>query len=194
MPEVKELNTNVLEKNGINVGKFFLTIGRIDPIKNYEVLIDAFKQHDYGEYQLVIGGDVNNAYGKTVVERAAGCKNIIFPGIVCGDTKSALLKNCMAYCLVSSSEGLPIALLEGMSYGKIPVVTRIPSIMEVLEKYKIGLWSEVKNVGQLAANMQTVENDYENLKEQGEKARKIVEKNYTWPQICDQYLNLVKEF
>ena len=81
-----------------------------------------------------------------------------------------------------------------MSYGKIPVVTRIPSIMEVLEKYKIGLWSEVKNVGQLAANMQTVENDYENLKEQGEKARKIVEKNYTWPQICDQYLNLVKEF
>lgn len=100
----------------------------------------------------------------------------------------------MAYCLVSSSEGLPIALLEGMSYGKIPVVTRIPSIMEVLEKYKIGLWSEVKNVGQLAANMQTVENDYENLKEQGEKTRKIVEKNYTWPQICDQYLNLVKEF
>ena len=100
----------------------------------------------------------------------------------------------MAYCLVSSSEGLPIALLEGMSYGKIPVVTRIPSIMEVLEKYKIGLWSEVKNVGQLAANMQTVENDYENLKEQGEKACKIVEKNYTWPQICDQYLNLVKEF
>lgn len=100
----------------------------------------------------------------------------------------------MAYCLVSSSEGLPIALLEGMSYGKIPVVTRIPSIMEVLEKYKIGLWSEVENVGQLAANMQTVENDYENLKEQGEKARKIVEKNYTWPQICDQYLNLVKEF
>ena len=96
----------------------------------------------------------------------------------------------MAYCLVSSSEGLPIALLEGMSYGKIPVVTRIPSIMEVLEKYKIGLWSEVKNVGQLAANMQTVENDYENLKEQGEKARE----NYTWPQICDQYLNLVKEF
>ena len=84
---------------------------------------------------MVIGGDINNAYGRTIVERAKGCKNIIFPGIVYGDAKIALLKNCMAYCLVSSSEGLPIALLEGMSYG-----------------------------------------------------------NYTWPQICDRYIELVKEF
>lgn len=67
-----------------------------------------------------------------------------FPGVVYGEAKAALLQNCLAYCLVSSSEGLPIALLEGMSYGKIPVVTRIPSIQEVLEKYNIGLWSVVK--------------------------------------------------
>lgn len=92
----------------------------------------------------MIGGDVDNAYGKTILERAKGCKNIIFPGVVYGEAKAALLQNCLAYCLVSSSEGLPIALLEGMSYGKIPVVTRIPSIQEVLEKYNIGLWSVVK--------------------------------------------------
>ena len=194
LPEVRAENTDILVKNGITAGKFFLTIGRIDPIKNYEVLVDAFKQHDYGEYQLVIGGNVNNAYGETIVERAAECKNIIFPGVVYGDAKAALLKNCMAYCLVSSSEGLPIALLEGMSYGKILVVTRIPSIQEVLEKYNIGLWSDVKNVYQVAENMIAIENKYVDLKVQGETARKIVEENYTWPKICDQYLDMVKEF
>ena len=194
MPEEKQLNTDILERNGIKSGKFFLTIGRIDPIKNYEVLIDAFKQHDHGEYQLVIGGDVNNAYGKIIVERANGCKNIIFPGIVYGDAKAALLRNSIAYCLVSSSEGLPIALLEGMSYGNIPVVTRIPSIKEVLEKHNIGLWSDVKNTEQLAANMKTIEDEFDNYSVQGKKAREIVEQNYTWPQICDQYLEMVKHF
>ena len=194
MPKSKELNTDVIEKNGIKAGKFFLTIGRVDPIKNLESLIDAFKQHDHGDYQLVIGGDVNNAYGKTIVERARGCKNIIFPGIVYGDAKAALLRNSMAYCLVSSSEGLPIALLEGMSYGNIPIVTRIPSIKEVLEEHNIGLWSDVKNIEQLSDNMKTIENEYEKYSVQGYKAKKIVEHNYTWPQICDRYLNMVKDF
>lgn len=194
LPETKELNTDILEKNEIKAGNFFLSIGRIDPIKNLEVLIDAFKKHNHGGFQLVIGGDVNNVYGHAIVERAKGCKDIIFPGIVYGDAKAALLKNCMAYCLVSSSEGLPIALLEGMSHGKILVVTRIPSIQEVLEKYKIGLWSDVKNVNEVSTNMMVVEKDFNSLKAQGKIAWQIVEKNYTWPQICEQYLELVKEF
>lgn len=194
LPKNEVLNTNIFKKNGIKPGSFFLTIGRVDPIKNLETLIDAFKQHDHGEYQLVIGGDVDNAYGKTILERAKGCKNIIFPGVVYGEAKAALLQNCLAYCLVSSSEGLPIALLEGMSYGKIPVVTRIPSIQEVLEKYNIGLWSVVKNVGQLACNMKTIEDEYEKYSGQGKIAQEIVEQNYTWPHICDKFLNMVKKF
>lgn len=194
LPDDRIANTDILDKNGIKTGKFFLTIGRIDPIKNYEVLIDAFKQHEHGEYQLVIGGDVNNLYGKTIVERAADCKNIIFPGIVQGEAKSALLKNCVAYCLVSSSEGLPIALLEGLSYGKIPIVSRIPSIEEVLGKYNIGLWSDVKNIGQVSESMITVENNYMGIKDQGNIALKIVEDNYTWSQICNRYLDMIKEF
>lgn len=194
MPMAREYRTDILDNNGIKAGKYFLSIGRIDPIKNYEVLIDAFKKHNHGHYQLVIGGDVNNSYGRTLVERAGGCKNIIFPGIIYGDDKATLLKHSMAYCLVSSSEGLPIALLEGMSYGKIPIVTQIPSIKEVLEKYNIGLWSNVKNVDEVVVNMMAVESTFDILKTQGETARRIIENNYTWPHICDQYLELVKEF
>lgn len=194
LPNEIVLNSDIFEKNGIQKGRFFLTIGRIDPIKNYEVLIDAFKKTDFDNYQLVIAGNVSSVYGRTIIERAKGYKNIIFPGIVYGDAKAALLKCCMAYCLVSSSEGLPIALLEGMSYGKIPIVTRIPSIQEVLQKYSIGLWSDVKNVDEVTSNLVKVENNFEEVKYQGEIARKIVEGNYTWPKICNLYLDLVKEF
>ena len=194
LPEDKVLDTDILEKNGIRKGKYFLSIGRIDPIKNLEVLIDAFKNHEHGDFQLVIGGDVNNAYGKTIVERAAGCKNIIFPGIVYGDAKAQLLKNSMAYCLVSSSEGLPIALLEGMVYGNIPVVTDIPSIKEVLDGYGIGLWNRVKHVQDLIQSMVEVEKNTSTLREQGKKARQIVEENYTWQSTCDKYLKMADNF
>lgn len=42
--------------------------------------------------------------------------------------------------------------------------------------------------------MMAVEKDFSTLKIQGVIARQIVKENYTWPQICDQYLELVKEF
>ena len=190
LPEERPLNTDVMERYGIRPGKYFLTIGRVDPIKNLEVLIDAFKQHEHGDYQLVIGGDTKNEYGRYIVEYASDCRNIIFLGMVSGDTKEALLKNCMAYCLVSSSEGMPIALLEGMSYGKIPVVTRIPAILEVLEKHKIGLWSDVYNVEQVSENMKAVERNFVDYIFHGKTALKIIEENYTWSQITDRYLEL----
>lgn len=193
LPDNRPLNSDVIERNGIRQNKYFLTIGRVDPIKNLEILIDAFKQHEHGDYQLVIGGDTDTEYGKSIVERASDCNNIIFVGMVSGDAKDMLLKNCTAYCLVSSSEGLPIALLEGMAYGKIPIVSRIPAIQEVLEKHNIGLWSDVKNVKQLSENMKSVETDYDSLKVQGELALRIIKENYTWSQIADQYVELGKE-
>ena len=93
---------------------------------------------------------------------------------------------------MSSSEGLPIALLEGMSYSKLLVVTQIPAIQEVLEKYKIGLWCAVNDVSDVAKNMELVENSYEELREQENIALNIVKENYTWPHICDLYLDMLK--
>ena len=52
----------------------------------------------------------------------------------------------------------------------------------------------MKNTEQLAANMKTIEDEFDNYSVQGKKAREIVEQNYTWPQICDQYLEMVKHF
>ena len=192
LPDECPLNSDILDKNIIVKGKYFLSIGRIDPIKNLEVLIDAFKNHEHEGFQLVIAGDVDNEYGKQIVNRTNGCKDIIFPGVVSGDNKAMLLKNCFAYCLVSSSEGLPIALLEGMEYGKIPIVTDIPSIKEVLGPYKIGLWNRVGNSDDLKNSMIRAEVEYDSVKSQGEVAKQIVVENYTWQKTCDKYLEMVK--
>lgn len=192
IPKNNSYDSDILEKNGISSGKYFLSIGRIDPIKNLDILIDAFKKHNHGDYQLVIGGDVNSQYGESIVKRASDCPNIIFPGIVIGNAKAKLLENAMAYCLVSSSEGLPIALLEGMVYCNLPIVSDIPSIKEVLDGSGIGVWNRVRNVDDLSKSMEQVESGAIAIKEQGIIARQIVEDNYTWQKTCDKYLQFVK--
>ena len=186
--------SDILERNDIKKGKYFLTIGRIDPIKNLETIIDAFMNHDHGDYQLVIGGDVSTPYGQNIVERAKGCENIKFPGMVIGDDKDVLLRNCLAYCLQSYSEGLPIALLEGLSYGKLALCSNIPAITDVLLPMNIGLINDVSDVNSLAHSMVEVENSYEQYKYQEDLALTAVKKNYSWPMICQTFIKLINTY
>lgn len=192
LPIKNNIMSDFLKKHSILPGKYFLSIGRIDPIKNLDILIKAFKNHNHGEYQLIICGDINNSYGRMLVELAHGCDNILFPGIVNGEVKDSLLRHCAAYCLVSSSEGLPIALLEGLSYEKPVIVSRIPAIQEVLADSEIGLWCEVKNVENVVDCMHKIECEYEEIAKEGKKAYEIIKNKYTWTKVCDIYLNLMK--
>lgn len=183
--------SDILDRFGIKKGKYFLTIGRVDSIKNLETLIDAFLNHEFSEYQLVIGGDVSTPYGHTIVERAKGNNSIIFPGIVMGADKDVLLRNCLAYCLQSFSEGLPIALLEGLSYGKLALCSNIPAIVDVLQPLNIGFINDVSDVNGLAESMLKVECSYNNFKYQEEVASKSVREIYSWSNICKEYIKVV---
>lgn len=189
LPIKENTTSDFLKKHSILSGKYFLSIGRIDPIKNLDILVEAFKNHKHGEYQLIICGDVSNPYGRKIVKLAQECDRIIFPGIVSGDVKDSLLRHCAAYCLISSSEGLPIALLEGLSYAKPVIVSQIPAIQEVLAESEIGLWCDVNNVEMVVDCMRRIETEYEEIKSEGEIAYKIIKNNYTWKKVCDIYLN-----
>ena len=79
-----------------------------------------------------------------------------------------------------------------MSYGKIPKVTSIPAIQEVLEKHNVVLWSDLKNVEQVSQNMKPVELNSEKVKSHGTSALDLVIENYTWSLIADKYINLGK--
>lgn len=189
LPSPNSQDSQILKKNNIRPLYYYLTIGRFDPVKNLETLIDAFKMVNYSQFQLVVAGDYRTPYGMEIVERAKGCNNIIFPGIVTGTDKDTLLRNCMSYCLVSSSEGLPIALLEGMAYGKPCVVTEIPAIKEVIQNYNLGIWSNVRDINSLAKALELFKTkDFSN---QGSMLKEIVIKNYTWKSICDKYIEYI---
>lgn len=67
-------------------------------------------------------------------------RNFEFHGVVTGDRKTELLKKSNVFLLPSFYEGLPMALLESMSFGLVPVVTNVGSVGQVVSDHKNGIF------------------------------------------------------
>lgn len=177
--------------NNIEKDEYFLTIARIDPVKKIDILIDGFLKYK-GNKKLVIGGNVNNDYGRMLVEKAKNDKRIIFMGAVSGDVKNFLLKNCFGYCLVSSSEGFPISLLEAMAFGKRCITSNIPQIEEAISK-ELGVWCEVGSSEDITKALQKLESD-QHRAENEDKIRSRVKANFTWEVSANSFLKVIEKF
>ena len=117
---------------GIERGKYILALGRFVPEKNFHQLVEAFQKIDTKGCKLVIGGsfDHQDSYAQQLATLAKK-SGVVLPGFVKGDRLHALLTHARCFVLPSSHEGLPISLLEAMSY-KLPVIASdIPANMEV---------------------------------------------------------------
>lgn len=125
------------EKLGIEKGKYIMGMCRFVPEKNLHHLIEAFvkwKNLHPGNTgtKLVLAGDTDfeDTYSLGLKEMARE-NDVVLTGFIKGKRLHSLLTNCLCYCLPSSHEGLPIALLEAMSYGVKVVVSDIPANLEV---------------------------------------------------------------
>jgi glycosyltransferase involved in cell wall biosynthesis len=73
-----------------------------------------------------------------------------FRGVVTGEAKIALLKECHLFVLPSLFEGLPMALLESMAFGVVPVTTGVGSIPTVVTHAQNGMVVKVKSPEDIA--------------------------------------------
>lgn len=180
-------SSDILQQFGIIPNRYYLTIGRIDPIKNLDTLIKAFIQQGNHNLQLVLAGDYTNNYGEQLLEMCKNQTNIIFVGSVLGDDKEYLLKNSLANCLVSSSEGMPLSLLEAMSYGKPCIVTDIPAIREIM-KEEWGMWCPVQDVDAISNHMSELEYNPEKIVAMGKEMKRYTIEQHTWDNIANRYI------
>ena len=129
------------EELGIEEGKYILGMCRFVPEKNLHHLVKAMirvkseerrVKNPNDDVKLVLAGDTDfeDEYSRGLKEMAR--KNgVVLTGFVKGRKLHSLLTHARAYCLPSSHEGLPIALLEAMSYHLPVVVSDIPANLEV---------------------------------------------------------------
>jgi glycosyltransferase involved in cell wall biosynthesis len=118
-----------LEKWGLQKKKYILAVGRFVPEKGFDDLIDAFNKGDFGDWKLVIAGGAQHEdrYSRSLKEKAAKNNNIILTGFLTGQYLHELYSYAGLFVLPSYYEGLPMVLLEAMSYGLSCIASDIPA-------------------------------------------------------------------
>lgn len=127
-----EEDTSILQELQVEDGKYILAVGRFVEEKRLDKLVEAYVKLNRAGYKLVIAGDADYAssyaYSLKVFARENG---VVLPGIVKGARLKALFRHSALFVLPSSHEGLPITLLEAMSFRCRVLASDIPANLAV---------------------------------------------------------------
>jgi glycosyltransferase involved in cell wall biosynthesis len=128
------LQTDEVIKLGLMPGRYVLTVGRLVPEKRQLDLLRAFRQAKLEGWKLAIVGKIDhkNSYAELLTAEARLDDNVVMTGLQRGEPLRQLYAHAGLFVLPSSHEGLPIVLLEALSYGLPVLVSDIPSNLEVI--------------------------------------------------------------
>jgi glycosyltransferase involved in cell wall biosynthesis len=127
-----DTSTDYLKELGIKRKEYIIAVGRFVEEKGFHDLIEAWNSLESGVFKLVIVGDADHEtnYSRKIKELACE-SNIILTGFIKGKKLSQIYSHAYLFVMPSYHEGLPIALLEAMSYNLKVLVSDIPANLEV---------------------------------------------------------------
>ncbi len=135
-PADKKQAKEITAKFNLQKDEYILFLGRLVPEKGLERLIEAYKKIQTDKKLVVAGGSSDTAEFEAKLKAAsADNANIIFTGFVQGRMLEELFSNAYFYVLPSDVEGMPLSLLEAMSYGNCCLTSDIPECAAVIGEY-----------------------------------------------------------
>ena len=191
-PEIKEPKI-IKEKYGLDKENYILFLARIVPEKGLDYLIDAYKQINTDKKLVIAGGASHtNSYYEEIKKKVENDDRIIMTGFVQGEELQELYSNCYLYCLPSDVEGMPISLLEAMSYGRNCLVSNIEENIQVTDDYAMSF--EKGNIEDLRKQLEIAISgeSYNKWRKPEEISNYILEK-YNWDKVVKETLRLYKK-
>lgn len=184
LPSEEAINTT-LNNFGLKRGEYIIAVARFVEEKGLHDLVSAYRQANC-QLPLVLVGDADHpdAYSERLKKQAMDTPNVIPTGFLNGVTLHSIFSQAGLFVLPSYHEGLPIALLEAMSWSLPVVVSDIPANVE--PGLPDGCYFTTGSVPALADKLQEWRGhesvDYSNLLSK-----------YRWPDIADATLRIYQK-
>lgn len=128
---------DMVSLHGLVPKKYILAVGRLVPEKGFHDLIEAFIVCRT-DWCLVIAGDADHEddYSRRLKKRCSKDPRIILTGFIRGRNLAEIYSNAGLFVLPSYHEGLPIALLEAISYNLPILASDIPANIELAAEHE----------------------------------------------------------
>ena len=173
---------------GLQKDEYILYLGRLVPEKGIQYLIKAFKYVETDKKLVIAGGSSDtDAFAQKLEELAKGDNRIIFTGFVQGLILQELYNNAYMYTLPSDLEGMPLSLLEAMSYGNCCLVSDIDECKEVIENK--GVTFKKSDVEDLQKKLELLLRDKDTVDKYKKEADFIGDK-YNWDDVVEKTLEV----
>lgn len=191
IPDVAETD-GILRRYGLMRGRYILAVGRFVPEKGFNDLIDAFLGAGASSWKLVIAGDADHEdhYSRELKAKAKNHPSIVLTGFLKGRPLEELYSHAGIFVLSSYYEGLPIVLLEAMSYGLSCIASDIPANRNITLKnerlFKPG------DISTLSLRITT----FMNVPMGGEEKKRqiqLISQQYNWEVIAEQTLKVFRK-
>lgn len=187
-PFIKKANL-IKEKFELDKDSYILFLGRLVPEKGIHYLIKAFKNVKTDKKLVIAGsGSDTDDYYIELKDLAKDDNIIIFTGFVQGELLEELYSNAYIYCLPSDLEGMPLSLLEAMSYGNCCLVSDISECKDVVEDKAVTF--KKGDIEDLTNKLQTLCDDNLLVDRYKTEASSYILNKYNWDDVVSKTLKL----
>lgn len=180
----------VRQKYGLGDRPFMLSVGTIQPRKNYRRLIRALARLDPSLGLVIVGG---KGWGVEEIlaeaERQNVADRVYFPGFVPDEALSLLYNAAALFVYPSLYEGFGLPLLEAMACGRPVAASNQSALPEVVGE--AGLLFDPHNVAEMAATIDRLWRDAPLRRRLSQAARQRAAR-FTWEEAARRLLALYK--
>lgn len=166
-----------------------LYMGRIHPIKGIDRLLRAWAQVQsiHFDWQLVIAGIGEDSYVSELKALAhdIGLQRVSFSGPAYGSEKTLAYLNADATVLPTHSENFGMVVAEALALGR-PALVAKGAPWQVLETERCGWWVNNDVDSLVRALSVTLNKPRQELLAMGQRGRKLMEKDYSWPSVAER--------
>ena len=178
-----------IRRFGLEPDDYILFMGRLTPEKGCHYLLSAYLGLPT-QKRLVFAGEARGDERYAARLRAMADGRVIFTGMATGRLKEELLSNAYLVVQPSEMEGLPIAVLEALAYGRCVVASDIPANTEALGG--CGYQFRSKDIGHLGRVMRLLLARPDLVIAEFEKARGYIESERSWERNADLHERLYR--